>query len=125
MVFASGKGLQVTNNTFRYSSAGTALGVSDATNATVSGNRFTDNGGVGTGINKSSSVAVERNYWSGNNSEGFNTASCGGYCTIADMKVTHSEAVRYAYNTVDYSNAGTDVSKPDTYKNDQIGRAHV
>ena len=52
MVFASGKSLQVTNNTFRYSSAGTALGVSDATNATVSGNRFTDNGGVGTGINK-------------------------------------------------------------------------
>ena len=45
MVFASGKGLQVTNNTFRYSSAGTALGVSDATNATVSSNRFTDNGG--------------------------------------------------------------------------------
>ena len=108
MVFVLGKGLQVTNNTFRYSSAGTALGVSDATNATVSGNRFTDNGGVGTGINKSSSVAVERNYWSGNNSEGFNTASCGGYCTIADMKVTHSEAVRYAYNTVDYSASATD-----------------
>ena len=116
MVFASGKGLQITNSTFRYSSAGTALGVSDATNATVSGNRFTDNGGVGTGINKSSSVAVERNYWSGNNSEGFNTASCGGYCTIADMKVTHSEAVRYAYNTVDYSASATDHATPASWQ---------
>ena len=110
MVFASGTGLSITGNTFRYSGGGTALGVANAQDATVTGNSITDNAGVGMGVNRSSNVTIENNLWSGNNSAGFITATCGGYCTIADTKVTHSEKVRYAYNTVDYSQSGTDHS---------------
>lgn len=108
MLFGAGKNLTITNNAFRYSGAGTAVGITDASNATFSGNQITDNAGTGAGINRSSGVTVENNSWSGNNTSGFNTNSCGAYCTISDMKITHSERVRYAYNTVDYSATGVD-----------------
>lgn len=108
MLFGAGKNLTITNNSFRYSGAGTAVGITDASNATFSGNQITDNAGTGAGINRSSGVTVENNSWSGNNTAGFNTNSCSAYCTISDMKITHSEKVRYAYNTVDYSAAGVD-----------------
>ena len=119
MVLAGGQGLKIENSAFRYASAATALAITDAKEATISGNTIENNGAVGFGINRSSNVNVEKNRWTSNNTAGFNTTSCGAYCTIGDTKITHSEGIRYAYNTVDYSNAGTDVSKPDTYKNDQ------
>ena len=119
MVFASGTGLNVTGNTFRYSGGGSALGIANAHDATVSDNHLVDNGGVGMGINRSSNVTVENNLWSGNNSNGFITKDCGAYCAMSDTKVTHSENVRYAYNTVDYSQSGTDHSELSSWTNNR------
>ena len=115
MIFASGSGLKITGNTFRYSGGGAALGLTNVKDATVSDNRLVDNGGVGMGINRSSNVTVENNLWSGNNSKGFITVGCGAYCTMSDMKVTHAEGIRYAYNTVDYSQSGTDHSESSSW----------
>ena len=120
MVFASGAGLTVSGSTFRYSGGGTALGIANASDATVTGNSIIDNGGVGLGINRSTNVTVENNLWSGNNSAGFITKDCGAYCTIADTKVTHSDKVRYAYNTVDYSQSGTDHSEPSWWDSNRL-----
>lgn len=110
MFVASGKNFEVSNNSFAHSAAGTAFVVTDASNSMVSNNRFVDNGGVGSGINRSSDITFEHNYWSNNNTAGFISAKCGAYCTLSDMKVTHAERIRYQYNTVDYSTAGVDHS---------------
>ncbi len=120
MVFASGAGLKVSGNTFKYSGGGTALGLTSARDATVSNNTITDNAGVGMGINQGSNIDVENNTWSGNNSAGFITTGCGGYCTLADMKVTHAEKVRYAYNTVDYSQSDTDHSDASSWESNRL-----
>lgn len=108
MVFVQGDSMTVTNSTFRYSSAGAALFLASAKGSTVTGNTVSDNGGTGLGVNQSTGVVVDRNYFANNNTEGFNTTSCDPYCGIADMKVTHSQSIRYAYNTVDYSASSTD-----------------
>lgn len=120
MVVASGNGLEVSGNTFRYAAAGAAMTVSDASSARVVDNRIVSNGGVGVGMNRSFDVEVENNVWSDNNTAGFITANCGGYCTLADMKVTHSENIRYAYNTVDYSGAGVDHSELESFVSDRL-----
>ena len=120
MVFAHGSNMLFEGNTFRYSAAATALMVTDAVNTTITGNRIVDNGGSGVGVNKSTGVTVEGNYWSGNNREGFLTTDCGAYCTMADMKVTHSKSVRYAFNTVDYSAAGADHSAVESWTNNRL-----
>ena len=99
MVLAGGQGLKIENSAFRYASAATALAITDAKEATISGNTIENNGAVGFGINRSSNVNVEKNRWTSNNTAGFNTTSCGAYCTIGDTKITHSEGIRYAYNT--------------------------
>ena len=111
-VVVSKDGQTIENNTFRYSSAGSALHLASASNAKVTGNRFENNGGAALNVNGSSGATIEKNYWQGTNSAGFITTNCGAYCTIADTKVTHSENVRYAFNTVDDSNSGRDASLP-------------
>ncbi|QQM67224.1 right-handed parallel beta-helix repeat-containing protein [Actinomyces weissii] len=116
MVFVQGDNMKVTNSTFRYSSAGAALFLASSTNATVTGNTVSDNGGTGLGANQSTGVVVERNYFANNNTEGFNTTSCGAYCGIADMKVTHSRSLRYAHNTVDYSASSTDHATTESWE---------
>ncbi len=111
-VVVSKEGQTIENNTFRYSAAGSALHLASAPNTKVTGNRFEDNGGAALNVNASSGTVIEKNYWRGTNSAGFITTDCGAYCTIADTKVTHSENVRYAFNTVDNSASGKDASLP-------------
>ncbi|GGO99972.1 right-handed parallel beta-helix repeat-containing protein [Actinomyces gaoshouyii] len=111
-VVVSKGGQTIENNTFRYSAAGSALNLASAPNAKVTGNRFENNGGAALNVNTSSGAVIEKNYWQGTNSAGFITTGCGAYCTIADTKVTHSENVRYAFNTVDNSASGKDASLP-------------
>ena len=118
MVFASANDLRIENSTFRYSSAATALGIANSQNSTISGNVFENNGAGGFGIDKSSNITVERNRWTSNNTAGFNTTGCEAYCTLGDTKITHAENIRFAYNTVDYSNSGTDISLPENYDKD-------
>ena len=119
MVFASATDLRIENSTFRYSSAASALGVANSENSTISGNVFENNGAGGFGIDKSSNITVEHNRWTSNNTSGFNTTSCGAYCTLGDTKITHAEGIRFAYNTVDYSNSGKDASLPENYSTDR------
>ena len=119
MVFASATDLRIENSTFRYSSAASALGVANSENSTISGNVFENNGAGGFGIDKSSNITVEHNRWTSNNTSGFNTTSCGAYCTLGDTKITHAEGIRFAYNTVDYSNSGKDSSLPENYSTDR------
>ncbi|BDA63262.1 right-handed parallel beta-helix repeat-containing protein [Actinomyces capricornis] len=120
MVVASGSNLRIEGSTFRYSSSATAVQVIDATSAVVTGNLFEDNGSNGFGINNSTNVTVERNLWTSNNTADHITTGCGAYCTLADTKVTHADGVRFAFNTVDYSEAGYDISEPAVYA-DQRG----
>ena len=115
MVVASGQNLRIENSTFRYSASAGALQVINAKSAAVTGNRFELNGSNGFGINESSGVTVERNVWTSNNTAGHITTGCGAYCTLADTKITHAMDVRFAFNTVDYSNAGYDISQPTVY----------
>ncbi|WP_206435657.1 NosD domain-containing protein [Actinobaculum sp. 352] len=106
-------GSTVANSTFSYSAAGTAAEITTTENVTFKGNRVVNNGGVGFGINKSKNVTAENNLWSRNNLAGFITTNCGAYCTLSDTKITHSEGVRYASNTHDYSDVGYDHSDPE------------
>ena len=112
MFFVGGKNVSITNNTFQYSAMGTALGLANADGSTVSGNTIAHNGGVGFGINRSTNVSVEHNTWSMNNQAGFIVDNCGAYCTIGDTKITHSDGIRYAFNTHDYSQAGYNHNDP-------------
>lgn len=121
MLVTSANAVRVENSVFRYSSGATALGITSAAGATVTGNRFEHNGAGGFGVVDSSDVTVEHNTWTDNNTDGFNTTSCGAYCTIADMKMTHSQRLRVAFNTVDYSFTGVDVSDPSQESRDQHG----
>ncbi|RRD29409.1 DUF1565 domain-containing protein [Actinomyces bowdenii] len=120
MVVASGGNLRIEGSTFRYSSSAGAVQVIDATDAVVTGNRFEENGSNGFGINNSTGVTVERNLWRSNNTADHITTGCGAYCTLADTKITHADGVRFAFNTVDYSDAGYDISEPAVYA-DQRG----
>lgn len=119
MVTISGTNTTVTNSTFRYSAAGPALSVSNATSTTLRNDSFVDNGGNGLGAFQSSGITVERSSFTGNNSAGFVSASCGAYCVVADTKIVRSTDVRYAYNTVDYSDAGVDYAHPDVFANER------
>ncbi|AYD89601.1 DUF1565 domain-containing protein [Actinomyces sp. 2119] len=119
MVVTTSDRAVVEDSVFRYSAAGTALAVSGGSGSTVTGSRFERNGGVGLGVNSSSNVTVEGNVFTSNNTAGFITTGCGAYCTIGDTKVTHSTAVRFAFNTVDYSGAEADASDPTVFRTDR------
>lgn len=112
MVFVVGQRNHIHDNTFTQSTAATALALSSSNGSNVHHNQFTGNGGGGFGINRASDVTVEYNTWSSNNQAGFITSNCGAYCTLGDTKITHSERIRYAYNTHDYSSVGYDNSDP-------------
>ncbi|VEG26819.1 right-handed parallel beta-helix repeat-containing protein [Actinomyces howellii] len=120
MVVASGDDVELSNNTFRHSSAGTAMVVSQASRVTVTGNSFVSNGGVGAGVDDSSDVVIENNYWTDNNTAGFTTSACTAYCSMADLKTTHSQNIRYAYNTVDYSAVAADHSEVESFETNRM-----
>ncbi|MBE6477400.1 MAG: DUF1565 domain-containing protein [Propionibacteriaceae bacterium] len=111
MVMMHGTDNTYRNATFSHSGMGTALDLSDATRATVSGNTFARNAAGGLGINTSHGVTITNNSWYDNNRGEMSLADCGAYCTIGDLKATHSENVTFSFNTFDYAGA-PDRSQP-------------
>jgi poly(beta-D-mannuronate) C5 epimerase len=90
-------GSTVQDNTFTRS-AGTSLGVFSG-GVVVAGNSVVDNGGPGATFNRADSVVVRANTFHGNNTRHFIVANCGGYCTMAGLKITHSASVVIEGNT--------------------------
>ena len=111
MVVVHGTGNTYRNATFSHSGMSTALDLSNATNATISGNTFTHNAAGGLGINTSHDITVTGNSWYDNNRGEMALADCGAYCTVGDLKATHSENVTFSFNTFDYAGA-PDRSQP-------------
>lgn len=78
-----------------------------AESSTAKGVKAIDNGGSGVGANKSHNTTFANGELYGNNSEGFLTTDCGAYCTIADIKVTHTRNFTFRNNIIDYSRDNT------------------
>ncbi|SDN86881.1 Right handed beta helix region [Actinomyces ruminicola] len=103
MVFNASSNSRIDGVTFSGSQAGPALHISDATDATVTNSTFTGNGSNGAGANRAHRLFMSGNTFSGNGAKSFITAACGAYCTVADLKVTHTKAARFEANTFDRS----------------------
>lgn len=103
MVFNASSNSRIDDVTFSGSQAGPALHVSDANDVTVSNSVFTGNGANGAGANRAHRLLMYGNTFSGNGAKGFITAGCGAYCTMADLKLTHSDSLRLEGNTFDRS----------------------
>jgi len=61
-------------------------------------NVSTANGYRGGNVNRAHGLVLSGNVFSNNNTEGFNTHSCGAYCTIAGVKVTHTKTLTVTDN---------------------------
>ncbi|KAI1698522.1 right handed beta helix region domain-containing protein [Ditylenchus destructor] len=81
------------------------LGV-NAENQIVRSSVFSYNGQNGIGCNKCHGSLIEWNYIAFNNQEHFATSKCGGYCTIAGMKVAHVDRLTVNMNNFYRNNAG-------------------
>ena len=110
-VFIAGSKSTVVDSTFTQVSSGGALGFSDSHGSRAANNRFVDNGGGAAGANRSDDVVYEGNYFSNNNTAKFRIHDCFAYCTIADIKVTHTNRTVFRGNVVDYSAAPREASK--------------
>ena len=84
-------------------SASQGLFFNKAESSTARGVKAIDNGGSGVGANKSHNTVFTNSELYGNNAEGFLTIGCGAYCTMADIKVTHTRNFTFRNNIVDYS----------------------
>ncbi|MCL2037788.1 fibronectin type III domain-containing protein [Candidatus Saccharibacteria bacterium] len=78
-------------------SAAYGLSTSGA-NVTVRNSQFIDNGANGMGSNRGDNLLVENNKFINNNSAGFNVTSCGDYCGVSDIKITHAENITFRGN---------------------------
>ncbi|MBE6474507.1 MAG: hypothetical protein E7Z95_02865 [Actinomyces succiniciruminis] len=110
MVFNASNNSRIDGVTFSGSQAGPALHMSDADDVTVINSVFTGNGANGAGANRAHRLYMYGNTFSGNGAKGFITADCGAYCTMADLKLTHSDSLRLEGNTFDRSQAVQDDS---------------
>lgn len=74
----------------------------------VVGNTFIDNGANGAGANRSHHSSYEGNVFTNNNAAGFETRGkvCQAFCTVSDIKVTHTDGFSFRDNVVDYSQLG-------------------
>jgi parallel beta-helix repeat protein len=85
--------------------AGTALAVLRP-GGIITGNTISRNGYRGMVANKADGLALMNNRFDLNNTAGFNTTSCGSYCTVAGAKVTHTRGLTVTANSFQ-SNAGS------------------
>ncbi|MDO5285313.1 MAG: right-handed parallel beta-helix repeat-containing protein [Actinomycetia bacterium] len=114
------QGVQVKNATFSYVSSASAVALDSAAKAVVSHNTFTDNGAVGLNADRSHDLTMEGNTFSMNNRSGFITTDCGAFCTLADVKITHTLRPRYLGNRHDYSKSPAQHSNPDVTSPDRL-----
>ncbi|PHP53646.1 right-handed parallel beta-helix repeat-containing protein [Actinomyces ruminis] len=110
MVFNASDNSRIDRVTFSGSQAGPALHVSDANDVTVTNSVFTGNGANGAGANRAHRLFMYGNTFAGNGNKSFITAACGAYCTVADLKITHTKGARLEANTFDRSQAVQDDS---------------
>ena len=91
------------------------LNLDKSENTRIVGNTFVDNGANGGGANYSHGSSFESNIFINNNAAGFETRGsvCKAYCTVSDVKVTHTENFTFRNNVVDYSRLGRESSNPD------------
>lgn len=80
-------------------SSGTGL-FAGASNLIIRNSNFLNNGSVGVAMNRTHNALVEKSRFIGNNAEHFNVSGCGGYCTIAGVKITHQDGTRVINNAV-------------------------
>ncbi|MGF7238836.1 MAG: right-handed parallel beta-helix repeat-containing protein [Frankia sp.] len=73
-------------------SAGTGLAIL-AAGAEVTGNTISRNGYRGVVANKADDLVLTNDRFDVNNTAGFNITSCGWYCTVAGVKVTHTRNI--------------------------------
>ena len=79
-------------------SANGGIAFGSSNNVTIKNTNFYDNGGGALAINQSSNIVITDNKFERGNAAGFNVDSCGSYCTVGNLKITHSENINIKNN---------------------------
>jgi mannuronan 5-epimerase len=105
MVVIASPGVTIEHSQFDNSS-GTGV-MTAAANVTMNYVTVVDNGSVGVGMYKGHNSIVQNSQFSRNNAEHFNVTKCGGSCTIAGIKATRGDQMRFINNAfVDNDSTG-------------------
>ena len=105
MVVIASPGMTIEQSQFDNSSATGVM--TAAANVTMNHVTVVDNGSVGVGMYKGHNSLVQNSQFSRNNAEHFNVTSCGGSCTIAGIKATRGDQMKFINNAfVDNDSTG-------------------
>lgn len=85
-------------NSLIVQSAANGLSMGNSTNSTIRNSQFLDNGSNGMGANRSDNILVDNSRFERNNAAGFNVSSCGDYCGVSDIKITHTQGITFSNN---------------------------
>jgi hypothetical protein len=105
MVVIAAPGMTIEHSQFDNSSAAGLM--TAAANVTMNHVTVVDNGSVGMDMNKSHNSLVQNSQFSRNNAEHFNVTACGESCTIAGIKATRGDQMKFINNAfVDNDSTG-------------------
>ena len=105
MAVIASPGVTIEHSQFDNSS-GTGV-MTAAANVTMNFVTVVDNGSVGVGMYKGHNSLVQNSQFSRNNAEHFNVTKCGGSCTIAGIKATRGDQMKFINNAfVDNDSTG-------------------
>jgi mannuronan 5-epimerase len=105
MVVIASPGMTIEQSQFDNSSATGVM--TAAANVTMNHVTVVDNGSVGVGMYKGHNSLVQNSQFSRNNAEHFNVTNCGGSCTIAGIKATRGDQMKFINNAfVDNDSTG-------------------
>ena len=90
----------VIENCLIVQSAADGLLTSGSTGAVIQSTEFLDNGANGLAGNKTNNFTIQNNTFIHNNAAGFVTDTCGSYCTVSDVKITHSQTILFSQNFI-------------------------
>lgn len=109
--FVVSKNAVIQDSIFAQSSA-IGLHTGEADNLVVKNTKFLDNGANGAGANRTHKATYIGNTFSGSNAAGFKVKKCGAFCTISEIKVTHTKDFTFRNNIIDRSGSGVEESDP-------------
>ena len=109
--FVVSKNAVIQDSIFAQSSA-IGLHTGEADNLVVKNTKFLDNGANGAGANRTHKATYIGNTFSGSNAAGFKVKKCGAFCTISEIKVTHTKDFTFRNNIIDRSESGVEESDP-------------
>ena len=109
--FVVSKNAVIQDSIFAQSSA-IGLHTGEADNLVVKNTKFLDNGANGAGANRTHKATYIGNTFSGSNAAGFKVNKCGAFCTISEIKVTHTKDFTFRNNIIDRSESGFEESDP-------------